>query len=58
MNGISASDKIFEILDMPEDKNRVNKINKDKEEIIFNNVSFAYNEDKTILKNINLNIKE
>ena len=58
MNGISASDKMFEILDMPEDKNRVNKINKDKEEIIFNNVSFAYNEDKTILKNINLNIKE
>lgn len=58
MNGISASDKMFEILDMPEDKNRVNKINKDNEEIIFNNVSFAYNEDKTILKNINLNIKE
>lgn len=58
MNGISASDKMFEILDMPEDKNRVNKINKDNEEIVFNNVSFAYNEDKTILKNINLNIKE
>lgn len=58
MNGISASDKMFEILDMPEDKNRVNKINKDNEEIIFSNVSFAYNEDKTILKNINLNIKE
>ncbi|MEI0612374.1 ABC transporter ATP-binding protein/permease [Brachyspira pilosicoli] len=58
MNGISASDKMFEILDMPEDKNRVKKINKDNEEISFNNVSFAYNEDKTILKNINLNIKE
>ena len=58
MNGISASDKMFEILDMEEDKNRINKINKDNEEIIFNNVSFAYNEDKTILKNINLNIKE
>ena len=58
MNGISASDKMFEILDMDEDKNRVNKINKDNEEIIFSNVSFAYNEDKTILKNINLNIKE
>ena len=58
MNGISASEKMFEILDMKEDEKRVNNINKDNEEITFKDVSFAYNEDKTILKNINMTIKE
>ncbi|AEM22936.1 ABC-type transport system, ATPase and permease components [Brachyspira intermedia PWS/A] len=58
MNGISASDKMFEILDMEEDDKRVNNINKENEEITFKDVSFAYNENKTILKNINMTIKE
>ena len=58
MNGISASDKMFEILDMKEDDKRVNNINRENEKITFKDVSFAYNEDKTILKNINLTIKE
>ena len=58
MNGISASDKMFEILDMKEDDKRGNNINRENEEITFKDVSFAYNEDKTILKNINLTIKE
>ncbi|WP_157153822.1 ABC transporter ATP-binding protein/permease [Brachyspira murdochii] len=58
MNGISASDKMFEILDMKDDDKRVNKINKNNEEIIFKDVSFAYNEDKTILRDINMTIKE
>ena len=58
MNGMSASDKMFEILDMKEDDKRVNNINRQNEEITFNNVSFAYNEDKTILKDINMTIKE
>ncbi|CRF31825.1 Uncharacterized ABC transporter ATP-binding protein HI_0663 [Brachyspira suanatina] len=58
MNGISASDKMFEILDMEEDDKRVNNINKENEEITFKDVSFAYNKDKTILKNINMTIKE
>ena len=58
MNGISASDKMFEILDMKDDDKRVNKINKSNEDITFKDVSFAYNEDKTILKDINMTIKE
>ena len=58
MNGISASDKMFEILDMEEDDKRVNNINRENEEITFKDVSFAYNKDKTILKNINMTIKE
>ncbi|WP_300365571.1 ABC transporter ATP-binding protein/permease [Brachyspira sp.] len=58
MNGISASDKMFEILDMKKDDKRINNINRDNEKITFKDVSFAYNEDKTILKNINMTIKE
>ncbi|PCG21012.1 ABC transporter ATP-binding protein/permease [Brachyspira sp. G79] len=58
MNGISASDKMFEILDMKDDDKRVNKINKNNEEITFKDVSFSYNEDKTILRDINMTIKE
>lgn len=58
MNGMSASDKMFEILDMIEDDKRINNINKDNEEITFKDVSFSYNEDNTILKNINMTIKE
>lgn len=58
MNGISASDKMFEILDMEEDDKRVNNINRSNEEITFKDVSFAYNKEKTILKNINMTIKE
>lgn len=58
MNGISASDKMFEILDMKDDDKRVNKINKSNEEISFKDVTFSYNKDKTILKDINMTIKE
>ncbi|TKZ36040.1 ABC transporter ATP-binding protein/permease [Brachyspira catarrhinii] len=58
MNGISASEKMFEILDLEEDNKRINKIDSKNENIIINNLNFAYNEDKTILKNINMTIKE
>lgn len=58
MNGISASEKMFEILDMEEDDKRINKIDSKNENIIFNNLNFGYNKEKTILKNINMTIKE
>lgn len=58
MNGISASEKMFEILDFEEDNKRINKIDSKNENIIINNLNFGYNEDKTILKNINMTIKE
>lgn len=58
MNGISASEKMFEILDFEEDDKRINKIDSKNENIIINNLNFGYNEDKTILKNINMTIKE
>lgn len=58
MNGISASEKMFEILDFEEDDKRINKIDSKNENIIINNLNFGYNKDKTILKNINMTIKE
>ena len=58
MNGIAASEKMFEILDLEEDNKRINKIDSKNENIIISNLNFGYNEDKTILKNINMTIKE
>ena len=37
---------------------KVNKIDSKNENIIISNLNFGYNEDKTILKNINMTIKE
>ena len=58
MNGISASEKMFEILDLEEDNKRINKIDSENENITIANLNFGYNKDKTILKNINMTIKE
>lgn len=58
MNGIAASEKMFEILDLKEDDKRINKIDSKNENIIISNLNFVYNKDKTILKNINMTIKE
>ena len=58
MNGISASEKMFEILDMKEDNKRINKIDFKNENIIIENLNFGYDKRKTILKNINMTIKE
>ena len=58
MNGISASEKMFQILDIKDNDNRINNINRENETITFRDVSFKYYEDKIILKNINMTIKE
>lgn len=58
MDGIAASEKMFEILDLEEDNKRINKIDSKNENIIISNLNFGYNEEKTILKNINMTIKE
>ena len=58
---VSASERVFEILDeenkifnLPDAKN-IDSFSKD---IIYKNVSFEYEQDKTILKNINIEIKK
>lgn len=58
---VSASERVFEILDeestifnLPDAKN-IDVFSKD---IVYKNVSFEYEADKPILKNININIKK
>lgn len=54
MNGMAASKKIFTLLDMEEDEEGTGEITDNS--IIIKDLNFAYEEDKEILHNINLNI--
>ncbi len=54
MNGMSASDKIFNLLDLEEPKSGEETIDKDKVDVVFRDVSFSYDEKRKILNNINL----
>ena len=53
MNGMAASDKIFHFLDMKESE-KGNKEFPDNHNISFRNVQFAYETQRPILKNINV----
>ncbi len=58
--GITAADSVFEFLDIqPEINKGQHKVEKVKGELLFENVQFAYasNQDKQVLKKINLLIK-
>ncbi len=57
MNGMAASDKIFRILDLPEDEIKQENIKDEPLNIDFKDVHFSYEKDREILKGINLNIK-
>ncbi len=57
MNGMAASDKIFRILDLPEDEIKQESIKDEPLNINFKDVRFSYEKDREILKGINLNIK-
>ena len=55
---IAAAESVFELLDEVEEKNQGNKSLKNtKGAIKFNNVSFGYSTESTVLNNINLDIK-
>ena len=54
MNGMAASDKIFKILDLPELQTGGKILPDGALDISFKNVHFAYEEDREILKGINL----
>lgn len=58
MNGIAASEKIFNILDMKDDKEKTVGLDSKDTEMFFNNVSFSYDGKKETLKDINMSIKE
>ena len=52
MNGMAASDKIFRLLDMPEEQG--GKLEAKSGNIVLKNVGFAYEADRPILKGVNL----
>ena len=59
MNGVAASDKIFELLDSKErEKNTIEDTSDlDKININLNDITFSYDNKRDVLKNISLNIK-
>ena len=54
MNGMAASDKIFALLDLPEPEEKNGLFPEKLDSIRFENVSFSYNKERTILQNINI----
>ena len=55
MNGMAASDKIFKILDLEEDKSKNEEIKEDIN-IAFKDVKFSYERFREILKGVSINI--
>lgn len=58
MNGMAASDKIFKILDLPETSTGKEVLPKGKLDITFNDVHFSYEEDREILKGIDITLPQ
>ena len=56
MNGMAASDKIFKILDLPEPETGAKILPEGAFDISLKDVYFSYEEDREILKGINLNL--
>lgn len=56
MNGMAASDKIFKILDLPEPETGAKILPEGALDISLKDVYFSYEEDREILKGINLNL--
>ena len=54
MNGMAASDKIFALLDLPEPEDKRGHFPEKLDSLKFENVSFSYNKERTILQNINI----
>lgn len=57
MNGMAASDKIFSLLDIPEDKIGDRCVSKESHDISVFDLNFSYDESRAILNDININIK-
>ena len=56
MNGMAASDKIFKILDLPEPQAGEKTLPELALDVTLKDVHFSYEEDREILKGINLNL--
>jgi ABC-type transport system involved in cytochrome bd biosynthesis fused ATPase/permease subunit len=57
MNGMSAADKIFALLDLPERKENTAQIDPESTEIEIENLTFAYGEGENVLHDISLTAK-
>ena len=58
MNGMAASDKIFRLLDLPDDENAGSRPFPENSDIHIKNVSFSYGSDKEVLHAVNLDIRK
>ncbi len=56
MNGMAASDKIFKILDLPEPSSGTENLPEGSLDVSFSDVHFSYEEEREILKGINLTL--
>lgn len=56
MNGMAASDKIFRLLDMPEREQGEEVLSGERLDITFENVSFSYETERPILKDVSFHI--
>ena len=56
MNGMSASDKIFRILDMEEEKSGSRELCGGQMEVCFSGVGFSYEKDRNVLEDITFDI--
>lgn len=56
MNGMAASDKLFAILDIPEEKKGSKELLGGSVEASFQNVDFAYEPDRKILKQVSMDL--
>ncbi len=56
MNGMAASDKIFALLDLPEEEGEKKNLTEGKISISLRNVQFSYEEKRKILKNISMDL--
>ncbi|MBC6720740.1 ABC transporter ATP-binding protein/permease [Treponema sp. Marseille-Q4130] len=57
MNGMAASDKIFTLLDLPEEDERAAVLSGSSVAVEFSGVSFSYSPERTVLKNMSLSCK-
>ncbi|MCH1939784.1 ABC transporter ATP-binding protein/permease [Holdemania massiliensis] len=56
MNGMAASDKIFQLLDLPEPSEKTEIITETHPTIEIQNLGYQYQPDQTVLKNINASL--
>src|SRR5690606_4473028 len=58
-NGMAAAERVFEVIDTPNvirDTEKSIELNSFNDKIVIENVTFSYDDERTVLKNFNLEI--